>query len=174
LVQDNDGNFYGTAAGGGANGGAGTVFKITPSGQLTTEYSFCSQTDCADGAVPGSLIRAANADFYGTTVYSGNRRGCRPSGCGTIFKITPSGTLTTLHRFNNRDGAFPVAGLVQGTDGDFYGTTEIGGANNDGTVFKITSRGKLTTLHSFDGTDGVSPPGVADPGDRWELLWDNV
>src|SRR5215472_15325398 len=75
-----------------------------------------------------------------------------PNGCGTVFKITPRGKLSILHRFDFMDGDGPHAGLVQGTDGNFYGTTVYGGTNNDGTVFKITPEGTLTTLHSFDGT----------------------
>ncbi len=87
-----------------------------------------------------------------------------PNGCGTVFKITASGMLTTLHSFDGADGDYPEAGLVQGTDGSFYGTTYSGGATSGncpfegcGTVFKITSGGALTTLHSFDGTDGEDP-----------------
>ena len=90
-----------------------------------------------------------------------DERGWGADGYGTVFKITPSGTLTTLHSFNGTDGSGnPAAALVQGTDGNFYGTTESGGANGPGTVFKITPSGTLTTLHSFDGTDGAEPDGL--------------
>jgi uncharacterized repeat protein (TIGR03803 family) len=119
LVQATNGDFYGTTLEGGANG-YGTIFQITPSGTLTTLYSFCSQSGCTDGELPyAGLVQAANGDFYGTTA-------------GTVFKITPSGTLTTLHSFAGypTDGAMPLAGLVQATNGDFYGTTEFGGAND--------------------------------------------
>jgi len=157
LVLASNGAFYGTTQEGGANG-SGTVFKIMPSGTLTTLYSFCSQKNCADGTVPNAgLVQATNGDFFGTTPAGGNLL-CGGFGCGTVFKITPSGTLTTLYRFcsqsNCADGIGPYAGLVQATNGDFYGTTEFGGANctlrgGCGTVFKITPSGTLATLYSF-------------------------
>jgi uncharacterized repeat protein (TIGR03803 family) len=166
LVQATNGDFYGTASGGGANG-AGTVFKITPEGTLTTLYSFCAQdSGCPDGAQPlAGLVQATNGDFYGTTSTGG------ANNSGTVFKITPSGALTTLYSFCSlsgcADGAAPYAGLVQGTDGDFYGTTIAGGTNcaaassGCGTVFKITPSGALTTLYSFcpqpGCTDGSNP-----------------
>ena len=162
LVQASDGNFYGTTYAGGANNstgcnasfvGCGTVFKITPSGTLATLYSFCSQSNCTDGANPAAeLVQASDGNFYGTTFYGG------ANAYGTVFKMTPSGALTTLYRFcsqtNCSDGAYPRDGLVQGTDGNFYGTTDGGGANGEGTVFKITPSGTLITLHSFAGSDG--------------------
>src|ERR1022692_3233072 len=160
LVQAANGDLYGTAEYGGAkaNANSGTVFKITPSGTLTTLYSFCSQGAypyCTDGRNPyAGLVQAANGDFYGTTVYG-----------GTVFKITPSGTLTTLYSFcsqtNCADGENPEAGLVQAANGDFYGTTSSDGSNNSGTVFRITPGGTLTTLYSFCSqsgcTDGAFP-----------------
>ena len=156
LVEATNGDFYGMTDGGGANG-YGTVFKITPSGTLTTLYSF----DYTDGYEPyAGLIQATNGNFYGTTVYGGanNSSLCLDGGCGTIFKITPGGTLTTLYNFCSQgdctDGAAPYGGLVQATNGNFYGTTYLGGADGDGTVFEITPSGTLTTLHSFDGADG--------------------
>ena len=159
LVQATNGDFYATNAGGGANGG-GTVFRITPSGTLTTLYSFCSQSGCTDGAGPyAGLVQATNGDFYGTTQLGGaNSR-------GTVFKINPSGTLTTLYSFCSQggctDGAYPYAGLIQATNGDFFGTTPAGGANGYGTVFKIAAGSTLTTLYSFCSqsgcTDGASP-----------------
>ena len=78
------------------------------------------------------------------------------SGTCTIFKVTPTGTLTALHSFAGADGEKSFAGLVQGKDGSLYGTTSFGVGNSaySGTVFKITLGGTLTTLHSFDGTDG--------------------
>jgi len=170
LVQAAGGNFYGTMESGGANatecafGGCGTVFKITPSGTLTTLYSFCSQTGCTDGEQPyAGLVQGSNGNLYGTTSGGGvNTTGCEYpfSGCGTVFKITPSGTLTTLYRFCSEtgctDGANPTAGLIQATDGNLYGTTYYGGANNRGTVFKITPSGTLTTLYSFCPQGGTA------------------
>jgi uncharacterized repeat protein (TIGR03803 family) len=159
LVQGTDGNLYGTTADGGANNG-GTVFKITPTGTLTTVYSFCAQTACTDGALPyAGLVLGTDGSFYGTTGYGG------ANNCGTVFSITPGGTLTTLHSFDGTDGANPYAGLVLATNGNFYGTTSEGGASTAcsfgcGTVFRITSGGRLTTLHSFDGADGAVPSGA--------------
>jgi len=163
LLQATDGNLYGTAESGGTNSN-GTVFKITSSGNLTTLYNFCSQSGCTDGGTPTArLVQATDGNFYGTTFGGGTDNGCLPGyGCGTVFEITSSGTLTTLHSFDSTDGANPFAGLVQATDGNLYGTTEGGGANsNGGTVFKITPSGKLATLYSFCSqsgcTDGISP-----------------
>jgi uncharacterized repeat protein (TIGR03803 family) len=147
LVQAANGDFFGTTYGGGANG-YGTVFKITPSGKLTTLYSFCPQGGkCADGGNPvAALIQASDGNFYGTTVYGAN-------GGGTIFKITPGAKFTTLYRFcsepNCTDGAGSAGALIQATDGNFYGTTLGGGSYDGGTVFKVTAKGKLTTLYSF-------------------------
>ena len=154
LVQGTDGNFYGTTLSGGANGD-GTVFKITSSGTLTTLYSFCSQTNCSDGTSPfAGLVQGSDGNFYGTTSGGGAKS------YGTVFKMTSTGALTTLYSFCSQsgcsDGSFPEAGLVQGSDGNFYGTTDEGGTNGDGTVFKITSSGTLTTLYSFCSKNGCS------------------
>lgn len=160
LVQGKDGNFYGTTARGGANTctlrtsyrvSCGTVFKITPSGTVTTLASFTQ----AAGYTPSSpLIQATDGNFYGTTPNGG---GTAKPGFGTVFKITPTGTLTVLHSFNGTDGEKSLGALVQGTDGNFYGTTSFGGANANygGTVFKITPTGTLTTLHSFGSGDST-------------------
>jgi uncharacterized repeat protein (TIGR03803 family) len=167
LVQATDGNFYGTAADGGANGQGGTVFKITPSGTLTTLYSFCSQTNCTDGVEPDAgVVQATNGNFYGTTSYGGAFAACGQPGCGTVFEITPTGTLTTLYSFCSQgfpcpDGFLPRGGLIQAADGNFYGTTEFGGAIGFGTVFKITPSGTLTTLYSFGSQgNGREPAGA--------------
>jgi uncharacterized repeat protein (TIGR03803 family) len=150
LLLATNGNFYGTTQSGGSVG-AGTLFKITPSGTLTTLHNFTNAG--ADGGLPaGALIQATDGNLYGTTWTGGTNND------GTVFKMTPSGTLTTLHSFDMTDGYLPFAGLVQATDGDFYGTTEEGGTNSYGTVFKITAKGKVTTLHSFlGGKDGDTP-----------------
>ena len=148
LVQGTDGNFYGTTYGGGASG-YGTVFQMTPSGTLTTLHSFSS----SDGANPfAGLVQGTDGNFYGTTFQGG------ASSYGTAFQMTPSGTLTTLHSFSSSDGASPTyAGLIQGSDGNFYGTTYQGGASNSGTIFQMTPSGTLTTLHSFSTSDGAYP-----------------
>ncbi len=147
LMQGTDGNFYGTTPYGGASG-IGTIFKITPAGVLTTLYSFAGN----DGSYPrSSLVQGTDGNFYGTTPQGGANYYS-----GTVFKITPAGSLTTLHSFSVLDGSEPHAGLVQGTDGNFCGTTYSGGAKgNYGTAFKITPAGSLTTLHSFSPGDGT-------------------
>jgi uncharacterized repeat protein (TIGR03803 family) len=155
LVQGNDGNFYGSTNYGGANGNYGTIFKITPAGQLTTLHSFSG----TDGSVPaGTLIQATDGYFYGVT-YNGG-----PQGDGTIFKISAGGAFKPLYNFcaqtNCTDGANPSGGLVQATDGNFYGTTSAGGASGSyGTVFQLTPDGTLTTLHAFDNSDGSDAEG---------------
>jgi uncharacterized repeat protein (TIGR03803 family) len=176
LVQGLDGNLYGVTQGvlAGNADNNGTVFKITPAGNLSLLYSFCSQANCADGQAPyGSLVLGTDGNFYGTTSGGGinNTNDCG-FGCGTIFKITPAGSLTTLYKFcqtNCADGSNPVAGLVQGADGNFYGTTYSNGGNSSGafaagTIFKITPSGHLTTLYSFCAeafcTDGAGSLGA--------------
>jgi uncharacterized repeat protein (TIGR03803 family) len=157
LTQANDGNFYGTTGYGGAYG-YGTVFRITPGGALATLYSFCAETGCPDGRSANGVMQATDGNFYGTTWEGGLITSSCPLGCGTIFKMTPAGVLTTLHGFSGTDGSLPSAGLVQATDGNFYGTVGYGGAYGWGTVFKITAAGMLTTLHSFtSGLDGSYP-----------------
>jgi uncharacterized repeat protein (TIGR03803 family) len=154
LIQGTDGNLYGVASLGGNlqlcnHYGCGTVFKIAVDGKLTTLHKF----DFTDGWLAyGKLVQATDGNFYGTASGGGFSK-CGGQGCGTVFKMTPEGTLTTLHKFcskaNCADGWVATAGLIQATDGNFYGTTVRGGAYDYGTVYKITSSGKLTTLHSF-------------------------
>jgi uncharacterized repeat protein (TIGR03803 family) len=147
LLQGSDGNFYGTTASGGANN-AGTIFSITPAGAFSLLYSFSGQPP--DGAYPNGLTRGSDGNFYGTTeggrIYGGMSlcgipgSTCPPSSSrGTVFMITPGGTFTTLYEFSGPDGQWPLAPLVQGADGNFYGTTSAGGASNDGTVFKVST-----------------------------------
>jgi uncharacterized repeat protein (TIGR03803 family) len=117
---------------GGANG-EGTVFKITPSGTLTTLYSFCSGSGCPDGANPyDGLVQGTDGNFYGTT-YAGGA-----NFFGTVFELTPAGALTTLHSFDLSDGEETRAGLVQDTNGILYGTTYAGGGDFNGTVFSLS------------------------------------
>jgi len=132
LLFAND-NFYGTTQQGGAQG-IGTVFQMSLDGQLTTLYSFCSQADCADGYFPfAGLTQGANGNLYGTTLLGGTY------GDGTIFEITPGGTLTTLHSFDTIHGANPEGGLLQGANGDIYGATTGGGSRLDGTIFGLST-----------------------------------
>jgi uncharacterized repeat protein (TIGR03803 family) len=153
LVQGLDGSLYGTTNQGG-DSDFGTVFKMTATGSLTTLYNFCSQPNCTDGAVPWGLTLATDGNLYGTTWEGGANDTTCSIGCGTVFKIGSGGALTTLYSFcaqpNCADGTEPYgAGLVQGADGNLYGTTSYGGAHGGGTVFKITTHGELTVLYSF-------------------------
>jgi uncharacterized repeat protein (TIGR03803 family) len=152
VVQGTDGNFYGTTLEG---AGFGSVFKITPAGTLTNIYNFCSATRCTDGASPTGLIRGSDGNFYGTTTANGS------GGYGTVFKITPAGVLTTLYSFGGAADGSSANALVQGADGNFYGTTSGGGKNFGGTVFKVTPSGTLTTLYNFasSSSDGFKPIG---------------
>jgi uncharacterized repeat protein (TIGR03803 family) len=97
--------------------------------------------------------RGSDGDFYGTTL----RGAPGPSNSGTVFKITSTGAITYIYNFDNTHGAAPIGPVIQGSDGDFYGTTSAGGASGFGVVFKLTSSGELTVLHSFNGTDGKTP-----------------
>jgi uncharacterized repeat protein (TIGR03803 family) len=155
VIQATDGSFYGTTLQGGASG-VGTVFKLDGAGTMTTLHSFTGFTG-DDGAYPAypytGVIQATDGSFYGTTLQGG------ASDVGTVFKLDGAGTLTTLHSFTGGgDGGTPYAGVIQATDGSFYGTTFHGGASGGGTVFKLDAAGTLTTLHSFtSGSDGANP-----------------
>jgi uncharacterized repeat protein (TIGR03803 family) len=158
LIQGTDGNLYGTTPFGGS--GYGTVFKITASGKLTTLHSFKGFP--TDGAYPlAGLTQDAAGNLYGTTSQGGTIGNLACEGCGTVFKISPDGRLTILHSFDSTDGSSPGGALIQGTDGNFYGTTDYGGAYDGGTAFKITPAGHLTTLHTVcaqgECADGSSP-----------------
>jgi uncharacterized repeat protein (TIGR03803 family) len=166
LVQGTDGYFYGTTQTGGqptTGGPAGTVFRISPSGALTNLYSFTDSffMDANQGASPqAALVQGSDGTFYGTTFQGGTYffANSGTNGYGTVFKINTNGVLTSLYRFGGNDGENPQAALVQGNDGNLYGTTQSGGISNDGTVFQITTNGTLTSLHSFSGgNDGGGP-----------------
>ncbi len=155
LTLGNDGGFYGTTNQGGSNGD-GTVFRITSAGVETVLYSFGSGP--ADGLAPtGGLIQGSNGNFYGTTPAGGSNN------VGTLFEITPAGAAMVLHSFSggSTDGVEPAAGLVQGSDGNFYGSTASGGASNVGAVVRITAAGAETVFFSFGGGtgDGAGPAG---------------
>jgi uncharacterized repeat protein (TIGR03803 family) len=142
LFQASNGNFYGTTQAGGTHGD-GTVFQITSAGKLTTLYSFCAKSECTDGANPSAgLIQATDGNLYGTTFSGGSNETACNGGCGTIFKITTSGTLTTLYNFCSEsgcvDGSQPQEGLVQHTNGTLYGTTYYGGSDGLGTIYSLS------------------------------------
>ena len=161
LTLGADGNFYGTSAGGGATG-QGTFFQITPAGVLTVLYSF---GDAAGAGPHSELIQVKDGEFFGTTYQGGT------GGYGTVFKVTATGVLKVLHSFSGGpDGAQPMAPLLHGLDGAFYGTTEAGGTGSCafagdppgcGTVYRVTAAGVETVIHDFAGypTDGGGPIG---------------
>jgi uncharacterized repeat protein (TIGR03803 family) len=152
LVQGLDGKLYGTTYAGGANG-FGTVFRIGSDGSA---FESLHDFTFTDGARPqAALIRSADGNLYGTTSTGGGG-----SGKGTVFQLVPGdGTLTTLHVFSGTDGASPYGSLVQGMDGNLYGTTQSGGATaNFGTVFRVDTAGlTFASLYSFAGPDGWGP-----------------
>ena len=168
LVEGADGNLYGTTRYSQGSFDNGTVFRLTPSGQLTTLHTFGG----ADTGSPvGALVQGSDGNFYGTT------SGGKPANKGRVFRMTPEGVMTVLHTFNGLtliygsgsdwptgsegdpgDGAQPVGALIQGADGAFYGTTRQGGVHGLGTLFRITPQGHLTVLHSFDGSSDPSAP----------------
>jgi uncharacterized repeat protein (TIGR03803 family) len=168
LTQGSDGLFYGTTQSGGTptNGSpAGTVFQVGPNGVLLSLYSFNTDSYGGNnGSYPQArLVEGSDGYLYGTT-FEGGTYGFANSatnGFGTVFKISTSGALTNLYPFTGgADGANPAAGLAQGSDGNFYGTTQSGGTANSGTIFKISTSGILTSLYSFSGgNDGGGPLG---------------
>ena len=152
LVFTPNGSFYGTTSDGGPTN-CGTVFQMTSSFVFTDIHDF---DGVVEGGFPGAGLTIGNdGDLYGTTSTGG------PSNGGTIFKTTPSGALTMLYNFQgNTDGVAPECELALGSDGNFYGTTPVGGVSNGGTVFQITPAGAFTLLYNFQGsTDGVAPVG---------------
>ncbi len=136
-----DGNFYGVAPGGYV-GDYGEFYKITTKGVITP-HPF----NYTDGATPNLGIQGTDGNFYGTT-QSGGDPTCK---CGVVYKATASGVITTLHAFKGypSDGYRPTGMLVQGYDGNLYGTTYQGGASNIGSIFKVTPAGTFTLLYSF-------------------------
>ena len=164
-VLGNDGNLYGVTPEGGSDAGnksgSGTVYKITLGGKFTTLYTFCRATPCTDGQSPHGLIQASDGNFYGATILGGEFNE------GTIFSISSTGKFKSLHSFCSRancaDGSMPISPPIQGSDGNFYGTTSVGGAKGGGVVYKLTPAGAYKVLHSFcdlDCQDGFVPTGL--------------
>ena len=179
LVLASNKDFYGTTKNGGTNN-EGTVFKMTPAGKLTTLYSFCSVIQngiCLDGAQPTfALVQGSDGNLYGTTSIGGSD-GVN-SGYGTIFKITQAGTLTTLYSFPGFTSS--SSALVEGADGNFYGTTSDGGTGTfgaGGTFFTVTPSGSVTTLYNFctlnHCADGSQPSNLylATDGNFYGIAW---
>jgi len=153
LAQSLSGDvvFYGTTTFGGANG-LGTAFKLLPDGTFTSLFDFSG----TDGANPEAGVTwNGSGNLVGVTYYGGTNGW--PSAYGTIFEMTTGGALTTVHSFDFQNGLGPYGSLVQGPDGNSYGTTQLGGSDSLGTVFKITPAGEFTSLVSFHGTNGALP-----------------
>jgi uncharacterized repeat protein (TIGR03803 family) len=173
LTLGSDGNFYGTTYENGADstfpcsndGGCGFAFRVTAAGALTVLHTFTNQN--GDGANPmGGLIQGSDGNFYGTTEQGGGNFGtdgnCQSAGCGVVFKVTTGGTYSTVHDFTgaSNDGACPCT-LMLGSDGNFYGTSNTGGANSWGSIFKLTASGTFSTLYSFTSGAGGRYPSSA-------------
>jgi uncharacterized repeat protein (TIGR03803 family) len=150
LTQGKDGYIYGTTVYGGAND-LGTIFRFAISGAYATLYSF----DRVHGRQPlGALVQADDGNFYGTTSLGGT------ADAGVIFRITPNRTFTILHNFTaGSDGMNVVGGLLQATDGYFYGTDDIGGQGGfiGGVLFRMSTSGAFSVLHNFSWDSGASP-----------------
>ena len=150
VTLGTDGNLYGTDQDGGTatcgTAGCGRVFRVTPGGTLTVLHNFVG-TDGWDPHAPP--IQGTNGKFYGTTPTT-----TAGSGISTAYSVTSGGLFTLLHTFTSAEGQSVYGGLVQGSDGNFYGVSAQGGANGLGTIFKMTPAGAVTVLHSFNGTDG--------------------
>jgi uncharacterized repeat protein (TIGR03803 family) len=167
VVLDDAGNIFGTnEASGNPNcnspwfSGCGTVWKVDKKGAATVLYSFTGAD--GDGAVPvAGLVRDADGNLYGTTLYGGTGT-CYDGtgfGCGTVFKLNKKGKMTVLHSFaDDGDGIWPMAGLLRDAEGNLYGTTSQGGALGNGAVFKVDVRGTETVIHSFDCSTGGCYP----------------
>jgi uncharacterized repeat protein (TIGR03803 family) len=150
LLKGRDGNLYGTTSEGGLFGG-GTVFRVTPEGLTTTLAEFPASTSgtAGPGCQPSGLTQGLDGKLYGTTKYGGTK------GLGSVFRVTSGGFLTNLVEFTGEqppvEGANPDAGLELGRDGNFYGTTLIGGTSGFGTVFRVSPEGTFTKLVDFTG-----------------------
>jgi uncharacterized repeat protein (TIGR03803 family) len=155
LTLGTDGSFYGATPDGGSHS-AGTIFKVAPGGGATTLYEFLGG---ADGAYPTAQpVQGLDGNFYGTTYSGGSGMNCDSPGCGTVYRITPSGTHTVLHNFDYwADGQSPYAPLMQAIDGNFYGATIAGGPKQMGTIFKISPSGRFEVVFNSVSTDWVYP-----------------
>jgi uncharacterized repeat protein (TIGR03803 family) len=171
LTRDATGNIYGTTSEGGtgvctfgnSKVSCGTAFKLDKAGKQVWLHSF--QYGGGESPMAG-LLRDADGNLYGTTVYGGENGsscGAVKIGCGVVFKLDKNGTETVLHRFKGgtSDGQFPEALLIRDSAGNLYGTTIQGDQYDEGMAFKLDKAGTETILFTFDVTDGAEPfPGV--------------
>ena len=150
LTLAADGNYYGVSTRGGANQGKGAFFRITADGAQKVLYSFgASSNDAIEPDAP--LIQGTDGNLYGTSTAGG------AYGDGTVYRVTPAGAETVLYSFSGStasDPASPAGGLIQGADGNFYGTTRAGGAAGTGVVFRLTPAGAISVLNSFGPSHG--------------------
>lgn len=175
MALGSDGNFYGTSGAG--SSGYGTFYRVDPNGSYTNLYTFPLYNN---GGYPAGLVQGSDGNFYGTTTLGGtNKYNVGGSlGYGTIFQITPNGSLTTFYEFHGNDGFEPVATVVQGSDGSFYGVTSYGGYTNlnggygYGTVFKLTiplnpPANQISGVQVTGSDIAISVPSVA--GETYQL-----
>lgn len=172
LIQDTDGTFYGATGNGGTNGGFGTIFRMTSDGSLTTLVSLTGSAGAFLGSGPNQLIKASDGNFYGTT-FAGGTPDSSNTTYGTIFRVSSNGNFTTLISFTGTNppylGANPNP-LIQGLDGNLYGTTFSGGSTDHfnthgsgayafgyGTIFQVSTNGAFKTLALLTGTSGAFP-----------------
>ena len=149
LTEGSDSNFYGTSYGGGVNG-YGMVYKITSDGVFTDLHDFTNGTD--GGEPSASLTASRNGNLYGTN-WGGSSN---PYVTGLVFTISPTGEFTVLHRFDGSDGFLPDAPLVEGGDGNFYGTTRGANGGSAGTIYRISTTGVFADLYHFGTSDGAA------------------
>jgi uncharacterized repeat protein (TIGR03803 family) len=180
LVRDGAGNLYGTAPYGAdlscsptSGNGCGTVFKLSPSGQLAILHTF---TGAADGAEPGNLILDPSGNLDGVAALGGQVSCNSGIGCGVIFTITPAEDFTVLYAFTggSTDGSEPFGAVILDAAGNLFGTTEFGGdlscgvgeSLGCGVVFVLQANGREGILHSFTcGADGALSYAGLTPGD---------
>ncbi len=150
LIRGTDGNFYGTTN--------SAIFRATPAGNVTFLYRFPVDSFLDLAYLHSPLVQTDDGSLYGTTIGGGTSNAIS-TGNGTIFRLAPDGTLTTLHAFNGTDGLHPGVSLVLGADGNFYGSADGDGIHNSGTIFQLTPGGVFSVLHSFSASEGLFPNG---------------
>jgi len=170
MIEGTDGNFYGYEHRSqdidGTSQNVGQVFKLTPSGEFSVLYKFCSASNCTDGDDPnGQMIQGSDGNFYGATLFGGTSK-CPACGNGSLFRLSPTGQLTILHTFcslpNCTDGNDFSSVPVQASDGNFYGSTDMDGAYGGGTLFQYKPSGEFTVIDSLCGGSFYQCTGVID------------